>query len=49
LEDARIVYVYDMHVDGMKISVSPATVTFEKSGQSTKLTVNGAGRVPRRL
>ena len=43
VENARIVYVYDMYVDGTKISVSLATITFEKSGKSTKLTVTEQG------
>ena len=43
VENARIVYVYDMVVDGTKISVSLATITFEKSGKGTKLTVTEQG------
>ena len=43
VENARIVYVYDMYVDGTKISVSLATITFEKSGKGTKLTVTEQG------
>jgi len=43
VENARIVYVYDMYADGTKISVSLATVTFEKSGKGTKLTVTEQG------
>jgi len=43
VENARIVYVYDMYVDGTKISVSLATITFEKSGKCTKLTVTEQG------
>lgn len=43
VENARIVYVYDMYVDGTKISVSLATVTFEKSGKGTKLTITEQG------
>jgi uncharacterized protein YndB with AHSA1/START domain len=39
----RIVYVYDMHLDGVKISVSLATVTFAKAGKGTKLTVTEDG------
>lgn len=39
----RIVYVYDMYVNGTKISVSLATVTFEKAGKGTKLTVTEQG------
>ncbi len=43
VENQRIVYVYDMFVDGTKISVSLATVTFEKSGMGTKLTITEQG------
>jgi uncharacterized protein YndB with AHSA1/START domain len=41
--DVRIVYVYDMHIDGKKISVSLATVEFEKAGNGTKMTVTEQG------
>ena len=43
VENARIVYVYDMYADGTKISVSLATITFEKSGKGTKLSVTEQG------
>lgn len=43
VENARIVYVYDMYADRTKISVSLATITFEKSGKGTKLTVTEQG------
>jgi uncharacterized protein YndB with AHSA1/START domain len=43
VENERIVYVYDMYVDGTKISVSLATVTFEKAGKGTKLTITEHG------
>jgi uncharacterized protein YndB with AHSA1/START domain len=39
----RIVYVYDMHVDGAKISVSLATLEFKPVGQGTKLIVTEQG------
>ena len=39
----RIVYVYDMHVDGTKISVSLAVVQFARAGKGTKLTVTEHG------
>jgi uncharacterized protein YndB with AHSA1/START domain len=39
VENERIVYVYDMHIDGKKISVSLATVQFAKSSKGTRLTV----------
>ncbi len=37
--NARIVYVYDMFVNGAKISTSLATVEFAKDGDGTNLTV----------
>lgn len=40
---ARIVYAYEMRLDGRKISVSLATLTFEASGKGTKLTVTEQG------
>ena len=43
VENARIVYVYDMHFDGKKISVSLATILFAKSGKGTQLTVTEQG------
>jgi len=43
VENARIVYVYDMYADDTKISVSLATITFEKSGKCTKLTITEQG------
>ena len=43
VENTRIVYVYDMHLNGKKISVSLATVLFAKSGKGTKLTVTEQG------
>jgi len=39
----RIVYVYDMYVNGTKISVSLATVSFETVGKGTKLTITEQG------
>lgn len=39
----RIVYTYEMHIDGRKISVSLATVEFRPEGQGTRLTVTEAG------
>jgi len=35
--DERIVYTYDMRLDGRLISVSLVTVTFEDSGAGTKM------------
>jgi uncharacterized protein YndB with AHSA1/START domain len=43
VDNQRIVYVYDMHVDGKKISVSLATVEFRKAANGTKLTVTEQG------
>jgi len=36
--DQRIVYSYEMHADGTRISVSVATIEFTKSGDATTLT-----------
>ncbi|MDR2983356.1 MAG: SRPBCC family protein [Nocardiopsaceae bacterium] len=36
--DQRIVYTYEMYVDGARISVSVATIEFAKSGEGTTLT-----------
>ncbi|HEV2372870.1 MAG TPA: SRPBCC family protein [Streptosporangiaceae bacterium] len=36
--DQRIVYSYEMHADGVRISVSVATIEFVKSGDETTLT-----------
>lgn len=36
--DQRIVYSYEMHADGVRISVSVATIEFAKSGDGTTLT-----------
>jgi uncharacterized protein YndB with AHSA1/START domain len=41
--NARIVYVYEMMLDGRKISVSLATITFEASSKGTTLTVTEQG------
>ena len=41
--DARIVYAYEMHIDGKKISVSLATITFAPAGKGTLLTVHEDG------
>ena len=35
--DERIVYSYDMHMDGTRISVSLATVEFKADGDGTRL------------
>jgi uncharacterized protein YndB with AHSA1/START domain len=41
--DERIVYAYEMHIDGVKISVSLATIEFKTAGQGTKLVVTETG------
>lgn len=41
--DARIVYVYEMHMDGKKISVSLATIEFKPQGKGTKMIVTEQG------
>jgi uncharacterized protein YndB with AHSA1/START domain len=42
--EERIVYAYEMHLDGVKISVSLATIEFKEAGKGTRLLVteNGA-------
>ena len=39
----RIVYAYEMHIDGTKISVSLATVEFKAAGAGTRLTITEQG------
>ena len=41
--DERIVYAYEMHIDGVKISVSLATIEFKAAGQGTTLVVTETG------
>ena len=41
--DERLVYAYEMHIDGRKISVSLATITFKAKGSGTMLTVTEQG------
>lgn len=36
--DTRLVYVYDMHVNGGHLSVSLATVNFEPAGAGSRMT-----------
>ncbi|HEX3674406.1 MAG TPA: SRPBCC family protein [Rhizomicrobium sp.] len=43
VENARIVYVYEMTMDGTKISVSLATITFAEAGNGTLLTITEQG------
>ncbi|GAM97550.1 hypothetical protein U91I_01176 [alpha proteobacterium U9-1i] len=42
-EDARIIYAYDMEIDGARISVSLATVEFEAIGKRTKIKLTEQG------
>jgi uncharacterized protein YndB with AHSA1/START domain len=39
----RIVYVYEMHLDGKKISVSLATIEFKAAGAGTRLIMTEQG------
>ena len=41
--EQRIVYAYDMHLDGKHISVSLATILFAKDGEGSKLTITEQG------
>ena len=41
--DKRIVYAYDMHLDGVRISVSLATIELRPAGTGTHLTVTEQG------
>lgn len=41
--DSRIVYVYDMHLDGMLFSVSLATAEFRPTGKATRLVYTEQG------
>lgn len=43
VENERIVYAYEMHVNGKKISVSLATITLAAAGSGTLLTVREDG------
>jgi uncharacterized protein YndB with AHSA1/START domain len=43
VENERIVYAYDMHIDGAKISVSLATLELKPAGEGTKLTLTEQG------
>lgn len=43
IPEQRIVYTYEMHIDGTKISVSLATVELEPEGEGTRLKVTEAG------
>jgi uncharacterized protein YndB with AHSA1/START domain len=41
--DRRIIYAYDMHMDGQRISVSLATIEFLPAGSGTKLVITEQG------
>jgi uncharacterized protein YndB with AHSA1/START domain len=41
--DERIVYAYDMHMDGQRISVSLSTVQLRSEGEGTQLTYTEQG------
>jgi uncharacterized protein YndB with AHSA1/START domain len=41
--DRRIVYAYGMHIDGVRISVSLATIELHPDGSGTRLTVTEQG------
>jgi uncharacterized protein YndB with AHSA1/START domain len=41
--DRRIIYTYDMHMDGQRISVSLATIEFLPAGSGTKLVITEQG------
>jgi uncharacterized protein YndB with AHSA1/START domain len=43
IPDQRIVYVYEMQVNDVRMSVSVATITFAADGKGTKLTVTEQG------
>jgi uncharacterized protein YndB with AHSA1/START domain len=43
VEGARILYVYDMFVNGWKMSVSLATIQVEALGSKTRLTITEQG------
>jgi uncharacterized protein YndB with AHSA1/START domain len=39
----RIIYTYEMYLDGKRISVSLAAIAFERDGDGTKLTLGESG------
>jgi uncharacterized protein YndB with AHSA1/START domain len=43
VQDERIVYTYDMHLDGRRISVSVATVELKPEGEGTRLVLTEQG------
>lgn len=43
IPNERIVYAYEMHLDGTKISVSLATIEFKAAGQGARLLLSETG------
>jgi uncharacterized protein YndB with AHSA1/START domain len=43
VEDERIIYAYDMHLDGKRISVSLATIELKPDGKGTRLVFTEQG------
>ena len=43
IENERLVYCYEMHLDDRKISVSVATLQFKAEGKRTRLSVTEQG------
>jgi len=43
VDDERIIYSYEMYVDGKKLSVSQATILFEATADGTRLTFTEYG------
>ncbi len=43
IPNERIIYTYDMHLDGERISVSLASIEFKPAGSGTKMTVTEHG------
>jgi uncharacterized protein YndB with AHSA1/START domain len=41
--DQRIIYAYDMHSDGVRISCSLATIELEPAGDGTRLRITEQG------
>jgi uncharacterized protein YndB with AHSA1/START domain len=46
VDDERIVYAYEMHMDDARISVSLATIELTPAGDGTKLVLTEAGAFP---
>jgi len=43
IENSRIIYAYDMEIDGTRISVSLGTIEFEAMGKRTKIKLTEQG------